>query len=253
MKMDGNPEIQILAAAKLQPISETCPDDIFIAGYPRSGNTWMQYLIAGVTLDLNPRLAPDSLVQSLVPDVHATKFYKRFGTPTFFKTHHLPQPEYRRVIYLVRDGRDAMVSYLHFLAALGEAPDFLKLVTTGESLFPCRWHEHIEAWLANPHGAEIMVIRYEKLKRDTVGELQRICQFAGLKRDRSTLERIAQNSAFAAMSDRERKLGWQNAWPKDKAFVRRGIVGSFRDEMPKAVLEAFTEVSMPALKRLDYL
>jgi hypothetical protein len=213
----------------------------------------MQYLIAGVTLDLNPRLAPDSLVQSLVPDVHATKFYKRFGTPTFFKTHHLPQPEYRRVIYLVRDGRDAMVSYFHFLAALRGAPDFLKLVTTGESLFPCRWHEHIEAWLANPHGAEIMIIRYERLKEDILGELKRICQFAGLERDQSMLERIAQNSTFAALSERERKLGWQDAWPKDKAFVRRGIVGSFRDEMPEAVLKAFTEVSMPALKRLDYL
>ncbi|HTD14215.1 MAG TPA: sulfotransferase domain-containing protein [Chthoniobacterales bacterium] len=251
--MDSDLETQILATAKLQPISETCPGDIFIAGYPRSGNTWMQYLIAGVMLDLNPRLAPDPLVQSLVPDVHLTKFYKRFGTPTFFKTHHLPQPEYRRVIYLVRDGRDAIISYFHFLAALGEAPDFLKLVTTGEGLFPCRWHEHIEAWLANPHGAEMMIIRYESLKQDIVGELKRISQFAGLERDRSMLERIAQNSTFAAMSERERKLGWQDAWPKDKAFVRRGIVGSFRDEMPEAVLEAFMKSSMPALKRLDYL
>ena len=237
--MGGDPETQILAAAKLQPISETYPGDIFIAGYPRSGNTWMQYLIAGVTLDLNPRFAPDPLVQSLVPDVHATKFYKRFGTPTFFKTHHLPRPEYRRVIYLVRDGRDAIVSYFHFLAALGDAPDFLKLVTTGERLFPCRWHEHIEAWLANPYGAEMMIIRYERLKQDIVDELKRICQFAGLKRDQSLLERIAQNSTFSAMRERERKLGWQDAWPKDKAFVRRGIVGSFKDEMPEIVLEAF--------------
>jgi hypothetical protein len=251
--MDGDLETQILAAANLHPISETLPDDIFIVGYPRSGNTWTQYLIAGVTLDLNPRLAPDSLVQSLAPDVHATKFYKRFGTPTFFKTHDLPRPEYRRVIYLVRDGRDAIVSYFHYLAALGEAPDFLKLVTTGEGLFPCRWHEHVEAWLANPHCAEMLIVRYENLKKDIVGELERICQFAGLKRDSSVLERVAQNSTFAAMSERETELGWQDAWPKDKAFVRRGIVGSFRDEMPQAILEAFMKDSVPALKRLGYL
>jgi hypothetical protein len=55
------------------------------------------------------------------------------------------------------------------------------------------------------------------------------------------------------MSERERKLGWQDAWPKDKAFVRRGVVGSFRDEMPEAILEAFMKASTPALKRLDYL
>lgn len=251
--MGGDPEAQILAAAKLQLVSETCPSDIFIASYPRSGNTWMQYLIVGMALDLNPRLAPDPLVQSLVPDVHATKFYKRFGTPTFFKTHHLPQPEYQRVIYLVRDGRDAMVSYFHYLTDLGEAPDFLNLVATGEGLFPCRWHEHVEAWLGNPHGAEMMIIHYETLKRDTVGELERICQFAGLERDRSLLERIAQNATFAAMRERETKLGWQDTWPKDKAFVRRGIVGSFKDEMPEPVLETFMESSASALRRLGYL
>ena len=251
--MESDPETQILAAAKLQAISESDPSDIFIAGYPRSGNTWMQYLIAGVTLGLDPRLASDSLVQSLVPDVHATRFYRRFGTPTFFKTHHLPRQEYRRVIYLVRDGRDAVVSYFHFLAALGNAPDCLKLVTTGEGLFPCRWHEHVEAWLANPHGAEMMLVRYEALREDTLNELQRICDFASIERERSVLERTTQNSTFAAMREREKTLGWAGSWPKDKPFVRRGIVGSFKDEMPENVLEAFMKTSTSALKRLGYL
>jgi hypothetical protein len=252
--MADDQEREILAAARLQPISEINPDDIFVAGYPRSGNTWMQYLIAGVTLDLNPRFAPDSLVLSLVPDVHSQKFYKRFGTPTFFKTHHLPRPEYRRVIYLVRDGRDAMVSYFHFLAAFGNAQDPLKLVTTGDGLFPCRWHEHVEAWLANPHGAEMMIVRYETLREDRVNELQRICDFAGLERERGLLERIAENSTFEAMHEREKKQGWANkSWPKDKAFMRRGVVGSFKDEMPESVLQAFMQHSKSALKRLGYL
>jgi hypothetical protein len=74
-------------------------------------------------------------VQDLVPDVYYTKFYKRYFTPTFFKTHDLPKPQHRRVIYLVRDGRDAMVSYFHHIAALGDPPDCLKLVATGEGLF----------------------------------------------------------------------------------------------------------------------
>jgi Sulfotransferase domain len=202
---------------------------------------------------LDARMTPDSLVQSLIPDVHETRFYRRFGTPTFFKTHHLPRPEYRRVIYLVRDGRDAMVSYFHFLAAFGELQDPLRLVTTGEGLFPCRWHEHAEGWLANPHGAEMMTVRYEALKEDTVNQLQRICDFAGLQRERSLLDRVSQNSTFEAMREREQKLGWEGPWPRDKAFVRRGIVGSFRDEMTENVLQAFMESSGPALKRLGYV
>jgi hypothetical protein len=143
---------QLLAAAKLLRMNDFDPNDIFTVGYPKSGNTWMQHLLAGLVFGIEPRLGPDSLVQDLVPDVHFSKFYKRYLTPTFFKTHDLPEPKYRRVIYLVRDGRDAMVSYFHHLAALGKRPDCLKLVATGEGLFPCRWHEHVEAWLKNPYG-----------------------------------------------------------------------------------------------------
>ena len=251
--MESDPEAQILSAAKLLPISESDPGDIFIAGYPRSGNTWMQYLIAGVTLGLDVRLTPDSLVQALIPDVHSTRFYRRFATPTFIKTHHLPRAEYRRVIFLVRDGRDAMVSYFHFLAVLGNLQDPLTLVKTGEGLFPCRWHEHVEAWLANPYGAEMIMVRYEMLMEDTVNELRRICDFAGLVRERSLLERISQQSTFEAMRERERKLGWVGSWPKDKAFVRRGIIGSFKDEMSESILQAFMEFSRSALSRLGYL
>jgi hypothetical protein len=110
----------VLAAANLRLITDSDADDIFVAGYPRSGNTWMQYLLAGVIFGTDSRLTPDSLIQDLVPDVHYKRFYRRYRTPTFFKTHDLPQPRYRKVIYLVRDGRDAMVSYFHYLNALSK-------------------------------------------------------------------------------------------------------------------------------------
>jgi hypothetical protein len=243
----------ILAAAKLQSISDFGRDDIFIAGYPKSGNTWMQCLIAGVLFGLDTRLTPDSLVQTLVPDTHLQKFYKRFLTPTFFKTHSLPQSAYKKVIYLARDGRDVMVSYFHFLSAFGNRPAFLELVTTGQGLFPCRWHEHVETWMANPHSAQMMVVRYEALKRDPVPVLEEICHFADLERERSLLEKVAQNSTFEAMRERERELGWENAaWPRDKAFMRRGVVSSFQDEMPQPVLQAFMASALPAMKLLGY-
>lgn len=142
----------------------------------------------------------------------------------------------------------------HFLDALGYAPDFLKLVTTGDERFPCRRHEHVEAWLANPYSAEMMVIHYEALKQNILDELRRVCDFARIECDRNLLERVAQNSTFSAMRKREEKLGWENPiWPHDKAFMRRGIAGSYKDEMPETVLEAFLESSLPTLRRLRYL
>jgi hypothetical protein len=240
----------------LVPIVQTRPEDIFIAGYPKSGNTWMQNLIAGVVFGIDTRIAPDALIQSIVPDVHYVSHYRRFLPVMFFKTHDLPRPQHRRVIYLVRDGRDAMVSYFHHLTAVtGATPDFQNVITTGAGLFPCRWHEHVEGWIENPHGAELMTISYEALKDNAVAELARLCEFAGLKRSRETLETVAHHCSFDAMRDKEKRLGWDDggAWPKDKPFVRRGEVGSFQDEMPQTVLDAFTILSGSALKRMGYI
>src|SRR3977135_3104362 len=92
--------------AELMPVSRTDPTDIFIAGYPKSGNTWMQNLIVGVAYNLDPEHLSDSEILDLIPDVHACEHYRRHQTPMYFKTHRLPRPEYRRVIYLLRDGRD---------------------------------------------------------------------------------------------------------------------------------------------------
>ena len=143
------------AATGMSPIDDFKPEDVLIVGYPKSGNTWMQYLIASAIYQIDVTTVPDALVQDLVPDVHFKRFFKRYFPVTFFKSHHLPRPDYRKVVYLVRDGRDAMVSYLHFVEGqMGGTVDFLALVTAKEGLFPSKWHEHVEQWGANPFKAE---------------------------------------------------------------------------------------------------
>src|SRR5262245_51355827 len=127
----------------LKPISEFAPTDIFVCGFPRSGHTWFQNLLAGVVFGVDPEFAHDSLIQDLVPDVHYKRCYKLYGNRAYFKSHSLPHKNYRRVVYLLRDGRDAMVSYWHFLTALRGKVDFLRLVE-GDGLAPCHWHEHVE-------------------------------------------------------------------------------------------------------------
>jgi hypothetical protein len=234
-------EQEVYRRTGLSPIDRTDPEDIFIVGYPKSGNTWMQNLVAGVIYGIDARLAPDSLIQDLVPDVHSQPWYRRHGRPMFFKTHHLPRPDYRRVVYLVRDGRDAMVSYFLFLSAIDKRePDFLKMVSIGEGLFPCCWHEHVNAWMKNPHGAKLITISYESLKTNTVAKLKELCAFAEIERTCDFLQSVALACSFDEMREKEKKMGWHSAiWPRDKQFVRRGEVGSFRKEMPLAVLYYF--------------
>jgi hypothetical protein len=239
------------------PITELVEDDIFVVGYPKSGNTWSQDLVAGTVFGVLPEFAPPELALDLVPDVHASPCYKRYATPMYFKSHSLPDPAYKNVVYLLRDGRDVMVSYFYHRLAL-EGPvapvDFLEMVQTGKGLFLSKWHQHVEAWLSNPFSARMIVIKYEDLKEDTARELDGFCKFAGVDRSTEFLRMIAQGTTFDKMQKREMNLGLGDPqWPKEKLFRRRGVVGSYKDEMPAEALQAFLAESGDVLHRCGYL
>lgn len=244
----------------LVPITRFCEEDIFIVGYPKSGNTWFQNLVSSLNFGIIPELTPDILIQDLVPDVHAKSFYRRYKTPTFFKTHHLPRAEYRRVIYLLRDGRDVMVSYFHHMSALRkEQITFLDFIRNSGNLFPSKWHEHVEQWLSNPYKAEMHIIKYENLKMNPTHEMVRFCEFAHLDRSEDFIKSAIEHSSFDNMRRQELHFGWAFTpgwdfapWPSDRPFVRRGEIGSFKDEMPPEALYCFLKEASQALRLAGY-
>lgn len=246
--------IRELVGSGYRPIGQCEPEDVFIAGYPKSGNTWVQLLVAAMQFELNPAAVPDSLVQELVPDVHYKRYYKRFLPRVAFKTHHLPQPQYRRVIHLVRDGRDVLCSYKHYNDALGITHSFAEMIRTGAGLYPCRWHEYVEAWESNPYQAERIVVRYEDLKQNCTTELSRIAEFLSIDVSADRLAELAAGTEVAKMQQRETRFGWNHPdWPKDKKFVRKGTTGNFRCEMSPAQIQRFEDQSASALIKFGYL
>lgn len=235
------------------PMGQFEPADVFIAGYPKSGNTWMQLLAAAVVYGLDPMTTPDTLIQELVPDVHHKRLYKRFLPSMAFKTHDRPRPEYRRVINIVRDGRDVLCSFRHFSEALGSLLD-VDAAIDGEGIAPFgRWEEHVAAWERNPHDADKIVIRYEDLLDDCAKQLSRIAEFLGVSRSREDLERIALATKFENMQRREVALGWDNkAWPRDKAFVRQGKKNVYMLELTPTQSRRFESRAGRWLQALGY-
>jgi len=234
------------------------PNDVFLVGYMKSGTTWFRNLIAGVVYGLTSEYVPFAAVWELIPNHGPRKpYYKRYQTPTYFKSHDFPRPQYLRVVYLMRDGRDVVVSLAHHMKNVYKQDvDMLELVKGRHPIFSARyeWYKHVESWLANPYNAEMIIIKYEDLKKDPLPELRRFCKFAGIERDDALLEKAVAFASFENMRERETRLGIDyRTWPKDKFFVRKGQVGSHKEEMPPEILEKFMRKAAGTLSKVGYL
>lgn len=244
----------VSARTGLIPIGQYDSQDVFIAGFPKSGNTWFQLITVALLYGFNAEWVPDSVVQDLVPDMHFKSFYRRYSTPMFFKTHNPPLPEYRKVVYLLRDGRDAVVSYYHHTKDLFRREVNFSEFVQEYNIFSLKWHEHVNVWLSNPYQAEMLIIKYEDLKQDGTRVLRRYCDFLNINRSQEYLQLVLHQTAFEKMRQRERNLGWDDPnWPKDRPFIRRGIIGSYKDEFPKAALDKFLAQSGETLRMCGYL
>lgn len=229
------------------------PEDTMIVGFPKSGHTWMQSLIASLSYGLDPRVADDVLIQDLTPDLHQARWHKRYGEAMCFKSHMFPRRDFRRAIYLVRDGRDVMVSYYHFRKAWGFGGSLMDLIDEEHPEYGS-WTDHVNAWLDNPHGAEILYLRYEALLANTPSALGRVCDFLGLQRSAADLSEAADRCSFKNMRAKEDRVGRPNKhWPRDKKFMRRGVAGSYQDEMPPEAQDAFMARSGATMARIAAL
>jgi hypothetical protein len=240
-----------------RPMKQYRKDDVFIVGFPKSGNTWMQSIVSCLKYGINPDFLPESLAQDLVPDVHSKRYYKRYGRNMAFKSHALPRKKYKRVIYLIRDGRDAIASYYGMYRNMGVQVDLEEMIIKGKHLFPSKWHEHVNAWKLNPYNAEKILVRYEDLIASPLPELRKVTQFLKLDHNDSFLESVAEGTQFKKMKERAKTLGTAHTYFDKRAeghtFFRKGKVGSFKNDIPTDLIRFFEEEARSELERYGYL
>ena len=96
------------------------------------------------------------------------------GRSLYVKTHEMPPADKHPAIYVVRDGRSAMVSHAHyFREILGRNITLAEVIEgkTGQS-----WSQHVRAWTPRPH---TLLVRYEDLAAGDPGVLKKISAFIG--------------------------------------------------------------------------
>jgi hypothetical protein len=232
-------------------------DDLIIASFPRSGSTWLRFLLTHLLAHceevdfLNVQLSVPVIAKHAVQ--HGVDF-ERLPSPRVMRTHAEFYPECPRAVYLLRDGRDVMVSYYHhFRKFQGFTGTFLEFLESAR--LPSEWDQHIESWIfQNPSLDRVCVIRYEHMLKDTVQELKKIVSFGGLSFVETDLQRAVDECTFDKMKTIEmaKGLGRSDPGKQDIAFIRKGGAGNWRDHFGDAEKAVFKRKYGQALIKTGY-
>jgi hypothetical protein len=119
--------------------------------------------------------------------------------------------KYKRVIYILREGRAAMFSYFKFQKELrlrGRTKTFHDYLKYRKRRYPgCSWSDHIRSWFAAPSNIDILWIKYENMIVNASKELQRVASFLEVKATPKALEWSVQASNRKSMRKTEKETG----------------------------------------------
>ena len=147
---------------------------VWLASYPRSGNHLLRTILSR-SFDLGSYEIYQRIARPVTAEVASAVGALTFAEPSneaflqraraagdlFLVKTHDAVPGGDRAIYVVRDGRAALVSYQRYLTEVEHKTRTLRQLVRGRH-WPGPWHSHVERFLARDP-ANTLVLRYEAL------------------------------------------------------------------------------------------
>lgn len=262
---------------------------VWIASYPRSGNTWMRFLLANL---LYGQVQSSVALNKLIPDIHrAVAGGQLHGKrKLLMKTHWSFDPglplreDTIGAIYIVRHPIDVLASNLDYY--LVRSREFTALdseearrETTrrwiddyvahggsrqGRELGFGTWTENVRGWTEGALPYPRLVLRYEDLKSATVRGMADVTRFLGVTASEAQIADAIARSSFEAMRALEEQEiarrqpgiffneGLEAGVERGARFVRRGEVGGQETLLTPAQRAAAMERFGPAMARFGY-
>lgn len=239
------------------PVLET---DVFLVSFPKSGNTWMRFMLAN-SIVRQAKLETQvtfRTVHQIIRDVHVDRIGLDAAFPPFpriIKSHAAYNSAYPRVIYIVRDGRDVTISNHAALkrnkAISPEAA--LADLFRDQRLGVVSWRNHAAGWLNAGLGERLLLLRYEDLMADPAKGLAECVRFCGVEPQNEIIEQAVQASSFVNMREIEERDGLYIGKTEPGArFVRKGQPGEWKEVFSPEELRYFSAQAGTVLQQLGY-
>ena len=250
------------------------PTDVFLVGHPKSGNTWLAYMLAVFLADDRGGEVNLYNVGDHVPFVHghdhAIAAWEHLPNPRVFRNEYPRYPHrYPGTIYLVRDPRAVLVSFWHMFVTMFDDREltlasFVDGYLSGGAPFD-GWHRHLGRWdrqvsealRRGERGERICVVRYEDLVEDREAALRRVAEFIGdvPAGTSARLSRAVARGSFDTMRDLEGRHGAEAYAGRARGegrFIRRGRAEGWREEMDPADAARIEGAFGPVMERAGY-
>lgn len=239
------------------------PDDTFIISYPKSGSTWTRFLIANlvhpeetVTFANLDRVLPSTVVAS-------RRQLKRTSRPRFLKSHNYYDHRYQRVVYVVRDPRDVVLSEYRFHLKGRRIEDgypierFVARFVNGEIGNYGSWKENVASWVGTRGDSKnFLLLRYEDMVTDTAREMTKVAVFLGIKATPELIASTVEKSSADRMRAMEKKESEQwvvtRGRRKDIPFVGAATAGGWKSKLPEACVAQIESAWGPLMRWLEY-
>lgn len=218
------------------------PDDVFLVSFPKSGNTWTRFLIANLAHP-EEKVGFEN-IHRLVPDPYVTwkRDFDRMPRPRIIKSHECFDPRYPRVLYIVRDPRDVVVSQYHYHRKCKKIEDgypmekFVHRFLAGETCPHGSWGENVTTWWTSRHNdPRFLLLKYEDMVADPHREMTRVAKFLNIPADGNRVAQAVERSAADRMRTLEKAQADKSSLTKDSrkelSFVRAAKSGGWRDEL----------------------
>ncbi|KAM4040982.1 amine sulfotransferase-like isoform 1-T2 [Anomaloglossus baeobatrachus] len=235
--------------------------DVFLVTYPKSGTVWTQQILSLILNEGHRNGAEQITNIERAPWIEYNIYnvdFKSRPSPRLFSSHlpyYLLPKDLRfrmgKIIYVSRNPKDVLVSFYHFynmnprLKCKIDWEIFIDLFISGKVLSGS-WFDHVRGLYTHKEDFDILFLTYEDMKKDLRSNVLKICKFLDISLDDKAIDIVVEKATFKNMKD-DSLANYEfipnELLDKNKGtFLRKGIVGDWKNTMTVAQSEMFDKV-----------